>query len=225
MRKLNTLSWVSGVQNCSMNIEQCFSVAPDILHPVVRTHPVSGRRSIYISDNFLERFDQMTVSVVWCRSAGKSKRKYVDRFNSIAGWRKHPSQTIPHLMGKIVSYILYCMHLAQSKTIQKEMLTSYFSLWPTKVSRAEHVYRHQWKEGDLVMWDNRWSTQYFLCYVYIYGYVGVMFMVMRDNRWSTRCFLLCYVMLCYVMLCFAMLCYVGQQVINAMLFRFHPNFT
>ena len=35
----------------------------------------------------------------------------------------------------------------------------------------------------------------------------------------------CCVMLCYVMLCFAMLCYVGQQVINAMLFRFHPNFT
>ena len=47
----------------------CFSVASDILHPVVRTHPVSGRRSIYVSDNFLERFDQMTVSVLmWIRS-------------------------------------------------------------------------------------------------------------------------------------------------------------
>ena len=40
-----------------------FSVAPDILHPVVRTHPVSGLRSIFISDNFLERFHQMTVMI------------------------------------------------------------------------------------------------------------------------------------------------------------------
>merc|ERR1712032_1263282 len=34
------------------------------------------------------------------------------------------------------------------------------------VSRAEHVYRHQWKEGDLVMWDNRATLHYG---VYDYG--------------------------------------------------------
>ena len=35
--------------------------APDVIHPVVRTHPVTGKQSLYISDNFMERFEGMTV--------------------------------------------------------------------------------------------------------------------------------------------------------------------
>jgi len=107
------LSSLKGVHNSivfetSGYKEKFLSVAPDILHPVVRTHPVSGRRSIYISDNFLERFHQMTVE-----------------------------ESVP--------------------------LKKFLISW---VSRAEHVYRHQWQEGDLVMWDNRATLHYG---VYDYG--------------------------------------------------------
>ena len=47
-------------------------------------------------------------------------------------------------------------NLAQSKINQWERFQQ-ISVWRSliQVSRAEHVYRHQWKEGDLVMWDNR----------------------------------------------------------------------
>jgi len=107
------LSSLKGVHNSKVfetsgYKEKFTSVAPDILHPVVRTHPVSGRRSIYISDNFLERFHQMTVE-----------------------------ESVP--------------------------LKKFLISW---VSRAEHVYRHQWQESDLVMWDNRATLHYG---VYDYG--------------------------------------------------------
>ena len=57
------------------------------------------------------------------------------------------------------------MNLAQSKINQWERLKQ-ISVWRSliQVSRAEHVYRHQWKEGDLVMWDNR----SFACQAHLY---------------------------------------------------------
>ena len=139
LRNVKWFSWLPWILEVTVQIyvktsfktlyEQCFSVAPDILHPVIRTHPVSGRRSIYISDNFFERFDQMTVSGTWWRSAGKSERLYSksgDWVNLIAGWRKRPSQTIPHLMGKIVSNILWRYVFGQSKINRWKRLSTNF---------------------------------------------------------------------------------------------------
>ena len=52
--------------------------------------------------------DDSECGMIWI--SWKSKRLYWksgDCVNLIAGWRKRPSQAIPHLMGKIVSNILW----------------------------------------------------------------------------------------------------------------------
>jgi len=41
--------------------ESFTAYAPDVLHPLVRTHPVTGKQSLYITENFMERFEDMTV--------------------------------------------------------------------------------------------------------------------------------------------------------------------
>lgn len=74
---------------------------PDVVHPMVRTHPLSGRKVLFVNEGF-------TISVVG---------------------------------------------LAEQES--RELLDALFA----HVSRAEHVYRHVWKVGDVVMWDN-WATQH-----------------------------------------------------------------
>lgn len=69
---------------------------PDIVHPLVRTHPITGRRCLYVSDG-------TTVEIV--------------------GWSQADSDA---LIGELLAHI----------------------------TRPEFVYRHRWKVGDVVMWDN-----------------------------------------------------------------------
>lgn len=68
-----------------------------VRHPVVRTHPETGRRALFVSEHFTTRI----VGV----SEGRSR----------------------------------------------ELLAALFD----HGTRAEHIYRHQWKPHDMVFWDNR----------------------------------------------------------------------
>jgi alpha-ketoglutarate-dependent 2,4-dichlorophenoxyacetate dioxygenase len=72
------------------------AVYPPVQHPLVRTNPVNGRRSLFIG--------------------------------------AHAS----HVVGLPVS---------EGRALLKQLLDH--------VTRARFCYRHEWSEGDLVVWDNR----------------------------------------------------------------------
>lgn len=69
---------------------------PDVVHPVVRTHPITRRKCLYVNEGF-------TVSLVG----------------------------VPEDEGRSLLKEL-CVH----------------------ATRTEFVYRHRWRKGDLLMWDN-----------------------------------------------------------------------
>lgn len=73
------------------------SERPPVVHPVVRTHPESGRKCLFVNDGFTVRIKDVT-----------------------------PAESIALLN------FLY-----------------------THMTRAEVVFRHKWRDGDVVVWDNR----------------------------------------------------------------------
>ena len=70
---------------------------PEVDHPMIRTHPLSGRQSLYINPNRIDR---------------------------IAGWSD-----------------------AESDALLDELYEFAF--------QPQFQYRHKWRDGDLVVWDNR----------------------------------------------------------------------
>ncbi|SHN46562.1 TauD/TfdA dioxygenase family protein [Cryptosporangium aurantiacum] len=66
-------------------------------HPVVRTHPITGRKALFVNGDYTTH---------------------------IEGWT--PEESAP-----LLEYLY------------------------AQVGRAEYVYRHKWRVGDLVIWDNR----------------------------------------------------------------------
>ncbi len=70
---------------------------PDIVHPLVRVHPVTGRKVLYVGEYVIKQFVGMSM---------EDSRKLLDELNAHA-------------------------------------------------TRPEYVYRHQWRVGDLMFWDNR----------------------------------------------------------------------
>lgn len=78
------------------------NVAPPMSHPVVRTHPETGRQALYVNAFFTMSFDDMT-----------------------------PEESRPML-----DYLV------------------------DRATRPELIYRHSWRVGDLVMWDNRACMHY-----------------------------------------------------------------
>mgnify|MGYP002635345262 CR=1 FL=1 len=85
------MSWVAG-RSAEEEAE-----TPEVDHPLVRTHPVSRRQSLYINPNRIDR---------------------------ILGWDE-----------------------ATSDALLDELYAFAF--------RPEFQYRHRWRAGDLVVWDNR----------------------------------------------------------------------
>lgn len=77
-------------------------VPPPAEHPVVRTHPETGRRALFINEYFTQRFTGMTV---------EESRPLIE---------------------------FLCAH----------------------ATRPENVYRHRWRAGDVLMWDNRCAMHY-----------------------------------------------------------------
>jgi taurine dioxygenase len=71
-------------------------------HPVVRTHPETGRKAIFVNEYFTERFTGMT--------AEESR--------------------------PLIEYLC------------------------ARATRPENVYRHRWRNGDVLMWDNRCAMHY-----------------------------------------------------------------
>ena len=69
---------------------------PDVVHPIVRTHPFTGRKCIYVNEGF-------TIGIVGV-----------------------PADEGKALLGDLFAHC----------------------------TRPEFTYRHQWRTGDLVMWDN-----------------------------------------------------------------------
>jgi taurine dioxygenase len=74
---------------------------PDVVHPIVRTHPLSGRKCLFANEGF-------TIGIVGM-----------------------PDGEAGELLARLYEHI----------------------------NRPENVYRHSWKVGDVVMWDN-WATQH-----------------------------------------------------------------
>jgi taurine dioxygenase len=72
------------------------SAFPDVIHPLVRTHPITGRKCLYLSRLLTKKIGDMDES--------ESER----------------------LAGQLLEHI----------------------------TNAPYVYRHNWRVGDLVIWDN-----------------------------------------------------------------------
>lgn len=90
---VDTVLYKSGIENAN---------APDQSYPVVRTHPVTRRKCLYVNEMFSSHFDGMT------REESRGLMQYLFDHSS----------------------------------------------------RHEFVYRHQWRPGDVVMWDNRCTLHY-----------------------------------------------------------------
>ena len=75
---------------------------PDLVHPVVRTHPSTGRKLLYISEYIIKQFIGMSE---------EESRDLLDELNA-------------------------------------------------RATSDDLVYRHQWRAGDLIFWDNR-DTMHF----------------------------------------------------------------
>ena len=78
------------------------AVPPPVAHPVVRTHPGTGRKALFVNPHFTVRFSDMTLE-------------------------------------------------------ESRPLLEFLS---REATRPENVYRHRWRAGDLVMWDNRCAMHY-----------------------------------------------------------------
>ena len=86
---------IAGSQRAKLTREQLDQI-PDVAHPVVRTHPNTGRKALYV-------FEGECVGI-----EGLPEEQALDMIASLTG------------------------HCIQSK----------------------YVYRHVWRKGDVVMWDN-----------------------------------------------------------------------
>ena len=75
---------------------------PSVTHPVVRTHPGTGRKALYVNPHYTLNF---------------------------TGWTPEESQPL------------------------LDMLTA-------RATRPENVFRHHWRAGDVLMWDNRCAMHY-----------------------------------------------------------------
>lgn len=75
---------------------------PDLVHPVVRTHPATGRKVLYISEYIIKQFIGMSE---------EESRELLDELN-------------------------------------------------VRATTDDLIYRHQWRVGDLICWDNR-ATMHF----------------------------------------------------------------
>lgn len=75
---------------------------PSVTHPVVRTHPGTGRKALYVNPHYTMNF---------------------------TGWTPEESQPL------------------------LDMLTA-------RATRPENVFRHHWRAGDVLMWDNRCAMHY-----------------------------------------------------------------
>jgi taurine dioxygenase len=80
----------------NLSAEQIAQVKP-VVHPVVRTHPETGRKALFVSEHFTTRIVDL------------------------------PDDESRALLDELFAHSV----------------------------RAEHVYRHVWREHDLVFWDNR----------------------------------------------------------------------
>ena len=78
------------------------ATVPPVVHPMVRVHPTTGRRSIFVNPGFTSH---------------------------IVGFSRHESDNL--------------LRLLYEHATQPEMLV-----------------RHRWREGDVVMWDNRATMHY-----------------------------------------------------------------
>jgi taurine dioxygenase len=107
LKGLNALH--SGMPTYARSLEQndarpidLAEIKPPRAHPVVRTHPATGRPALFVNPHFTTGFDGMTE---------EESRPLLDALYEIA-------------------------------------------------TRPENVYRHRWRPGDVVMWDNSCAMHY-----------------------------------------------------------------
>ena len=88
---------LGAIQALNPEMAACLKAVPEVCHPVVRTHPETGRKSLFVSEGFSTH---------------------------IEGMGEEESQAL------------------------LEWLYAY-------TTQEKFVYRHKWREGDMVFWDNR----------------------------------------------------------------------
>ncbi len=89
------------------NNSRGFELPAPVAHPVVRTHPESGQRALYVNPAYTTRFEDMTEAE----------------------------------SGPLLDFLY------------------------ARATPEENVYRHHWRPGDLVLWDNR-TTMHYAVYDY-----------------------------------------------------------
>ena len=103
LRALHTAEALVRRNNENDNNARPIATVPEMVsHPVVRTHPETGRKALYVNPYFTECFE---------------------------GWTREES----------------CLLID----------------WLTQQAiREENIYRHRWRKGDVLMWDNRCAMHY-----------------------------------------------------------------
>ncbi len=95
-------TYARSLENSDARAIDLAEIEPPRAHPVMRTHPVTGRAALFVNPHFTIRFEDMTED---------ASRPLLDTLHALA-------------------------------------------------TRPENVYRHRWRAGDVVMWDNRCTMHY-----------------------------------------------------------------
>ncbi|MEM7173137.1 MAG: TauD/TfdA family dioxygenase [Pseudomonadota bacterium] len=100
---------------------------PPVLHPLVRANPANGRKNLYIGSHTRCVFGPQAREAVVGGAATKGVHVGIDSQSDSMNLRPLPGTESRRLLDDLMK----------------------------KATRSQDIYSHQWKKGDIVIWDNR----------------------------------------------------------------------